>query len=62
MMIEVVKDHPRIVGMPHSWEEQKLLLSTAGQTERQGTVNYPYVTDPCGLVASHIPFWVGHLT
>ncbi len=32
--------------MPHSWEEHKLLLSTASQTETQGTVNYPYVTDP----------------
>ena len=27
-------------------QEQKLLLSTASQTERQGPVNYPYATDP----------------
>jgi hypothetical protein len=37
-------------------------MNSSAASAGQGTVNCPYVTDPCGLVTSHIALCVWYLT
>jgi hypothetical protein len=51
--------------MPQRWEVQKPILpatNSSAASVGQGTVNCPHVTDPCGLVTSHIALCVWYLT
>jgi hypothetical protein len=53
---------PHSSGCPRSGKNRNFFSLLKRQTERQGTVNCPDATDPCGLVASHIALCVWYLT